>query len=215
MTKLEKLIKEYCPNGVEYKTLGSVCDLSAGGDVPKNRLSLEKTNTFNIPIYSNGIGENALYGWTDTAVINNPCVTVAARGTIGYCELREIPFYPVVRLICVIPHDLLNVRFLKYVIEILEFQVPTSGIPQLTIPMISKYKIPIPPLPVQQEIVAILDKYIAFETELEKKLQLELEARKKQYEYYRNELLTFNKNSDIMNEAEIRNQKSEIRGSVS
>jgi type I restriction enzyme S subunit len=183
MTDLDRLIAELCPDGVEYKTIGTVCDLSVGGDVPKGSLSNEKTHKFSIPIYSNGIGENALYGWTDKAKIETPCVTIAARGTIGYCALRELPFYPVVRLICLIPHKNLDVRFLKYIMEILQFQVPIAGIPQLTAPMLSKYKIPLPPLPIQQEIVRILDTFT--------RLTAELEARKKQYEYYRNGLLSF------------------------
>jgi type I restriction enzyme S subunit len=186
MSKLDELIVKLCPDGVEYKTIGSICSLSAGGDVPKDRLSDKKTEDYPIPIYSNGIGENALYGWTDTAKIDTPCVTVAARGTIGYCALRDKPFFPVVRLICVVPYNSLNVRFLKYVMEIIQFQVPASGIPQLTVPMLEKYKIPIPPLPIQLEIIRILDKFISLGTELE----TELEARKKQYEYYSNSLLT-------------------------
>lgn len=55
---------------------------------------------------------------------------------------------------------------------------------------ISKYslfEIPVPPLPVQREIVRILDNFTSLEAELE----AELEARKKQYEYYRDQLLTF------------------------
>ena len=57
-------------------------------------------------------------------------------------------------------------------------------------PMIEKFPIPIPPLPIQEEIVKILDSFTELEAELELKLQAELEARRKQYEYYRNKLLT-------------------------
>ena len=57
-------------------------------------------------------------------------------------------------------------------------------------PMIEKFPIPIPPLPIQEEIVKILDTFTELEAELELKLQAELEARRKQYEYYRNKLLT-------------------------
>jgi len=191
MSRIDDLIAELCPDGVENKTIGSVCRLFAGGDVPKDRLSNEKTANYSIPIYSNGIGDNALYGWTDNSKIDAPCVTVSARGTIGYCTLREEPFFPVVRLICAIPTDLLNVRFLKYAMELLHFQVPTSGIPQLTVPMLAKYKLPIPPLSVQQEIVRILDTFTTLEVELEAELGEELEARKKQYEYYKDGLFTF------------------------
>lgn len=194
MSKLDELIAEFCPNGVEYKTIGNVCKISAGGDVPKEHYEKEFSNEYNIPIYSNGIGENALYGYTDIAKIKQPCVTIAARGTIGYCALRKEPFYPVVRLICAIPNELLIADFLKYVIETLTFQVPTSGIPQLTVPMISKYKIPIPPLPIQEEIVHILDNFTELTAELVAELTAELTARKQQYEYYRDDLLLFGDN---------------------
>jgi len=187
MSKLEQLINELCPKGVEYELLGNVCNLSAGGDVPKDRFSKEKTENYTVPIYSNGIGDNALYGYTDLAKIEKRCVTIAARGTIGYPSLRKESFYPIIRLICAIPKGNITADFLYYVIEATTFQVPTSGIPQLTIPMISKYKVPMPPLPVQEEIVRILDNF----TELTTELAAELAARKKQYEYYRNSLLTF------------------------
>ncbi|MEG2687462.1 MAG: restriction endonuclease subunit S, partial [Christensenellaceae bacterium] len=103
MSKLEELIKELCPDGVEWKTLGKVCNLSAGGDVPKDRFSKDKTEKYSIPIYSNGIGENALYGYTDSTKIESRCVTIAARGTIGFPALRTEPFYPIIRLICAVP----------------------------------------------------------------------------------------------------------------
>jgi type I restriction enzyme S subunit len=183
MTKLDRMIAELCPDGVEYKTLGECCKLSAGGDVPKEHFSKEKTDEYFIPIYSNGIDDNALYGWTNEARINKPCVTIAARGTIGYSALHEKPFVPIIRLICAIPNECLDVKYLKYAIEILSFEVPTSGIPQLTVPMASKYIIPVPPLSIQQEIVRILDNFT--------ELTAELTKRNKQYEYYRNELLSF------------------------
>ena len=146
---------------VPMKPLSEVCVLSAGGDVPKRHFSKEKTNEYKVPIYSNGIGDNALYGWTNEARINNPCITIAARGTIGYVALRNEPFVPVVRLICAIPKECINVRYLKYATETLNFKVPTSGIPQLTVPMIGKYNIPVPPLEEQERIVAILDRFDA------------------------------------------------------
>lgn len=193
MSKLEELIEELCPDGVEYKTIGEVCELSAGGDVPKERYSKEVTSEYCVPIYSNGIGDNAIYGYTDIPRIKEACVTIAARGTIGYCALRKEPFYPVVRLICAVPKKEVVPDFLKYCIEIIKFKVPTSGIPQLTVPMISKYKVPIPPVEIQREIVRILDSFTELTAELIAELTAELTARKKQYEYYRDKLLTFKK----------------------
>lgn len=189
MTKLEKLINELCPNGVEYKTVGQCCNVSAGGDVPKDKFSETFTNEYCIPIISNGIAENAIYGYTNIAKIKEPAVTVAARGTIGYAEYRDYPYFPIIRLLSLIPNDnkKLNVKFLYYVLQGKKYSVPISGIPQLTAPNIKKEKIPLPPIEVQREIVRILDNF----TELEKELEKELIARKKQYEYYRDKLLTF------------------------
>lgn len=197
MSNLEELIEKLCPDGVEYKEIGSIAVLGAGGDVPKARFSAEKTVEFNIPIYSNGIEEKAIYGYTDIPKVDEPSITISARGTIGWCALRKEPFYPIVRLIYVTPNTEILVDFLKYVIDTIKFKVPKTGIPQLTIPMVSKYKIPVPPLEVQREIVRILDNFTFLTTEL----AAELAARQKQYEYYRDLLLTFKSNeSTILNE---------------
>lgn len=208
MSKLEELIEKLCPDGVEYKEIGSIAVLGAGGDVPKARFSEEKTVEFNIPIYSNGIEEKAIYGYTDIPKVDEPSITISARGTIGWCALRKEPFYPIVRLIYVTPNNEILVDFLKYVIDTIKFKVPKTGIPQLTIPMVSKYKIPVPPLEVQREIVRILDNF----TFLTAELAAELAARQKQYEYYRDLLLTFKPNeSTILNE---RTNELELSGAI-
>lgn len=56
MIKLDELIQELCPTGVAYKNLNEVCNISAGGDVPKDTFSKEKTDEYIVPIISNGIG---------------------------------------------------------------------------------------------------------------------------------------------------------------
>lgn len=185
------ILCKLCPEGVEYEEIGEIATLSAGGDVPKERFSKEKTEKFNIPIYSNGIEDKSLYGFTDLSKINDPCVTISARGTIGWAALRQEPFYPIVRLICVIPKERILAKFLKYVIDTIEFKVPVTGIPQLTVPMVSKYKIPVPPLVVQQRIVDILDRFDSLCNDISSGLPAEIEARQKQYEYYRDKLLSF------------------------
>ena len=178
--------------GAVFLPMGEIVTLLAGGDVPKDRYSKTKTEKYFVPIYSNGVGDSALYGFTDIQKVNRKCVTIAARGTIGYAALRKEPFFPVVRLICAIPKDeLLIADYLKYYLETIEFQVPTTGIPQLTIPMISKYAIALPPLEKQKEIVEILDKFDSLCNDLSAGLPAEIEHRQKQYEYYRDKLLTF------------------------
>ena len=174
--------------GVEMKTLGEVCEISAGGDVPKDNMSQTKTDVFCIPIVSNGVGEKSIYGYTDLKKINKTSVTVAARGTIGYAEYRDYPYYPIVRLISVTPLVAqINARFLYYLLSKQKYKIPKSGIPQLTVPVISKVIFPLPPLSEQQRIVSILD---TFEASIQN-LEAQLKQREKQYEYYRNKLLTF------------------------
>ena len=178
-------------NDIKYFPIEQVCNFLVGGDIPKYNFSKNKTDIFSIPIYSNGVEENALYGYTNRARINQKCVTVSARGTIGYAAIRESPFYPIVRLICVIPNNKLNVRFLKYYFDTLNFKVPTTGIPQLTVPMLKKYNVPVPSLAEQELIVKNLDKFDKLINDISEGIPAEIEARRKQYDYYRNKLLSF------------------------
>ncbi|WP_448820528.1 restriction endonuclease subunit S [Cetobacterium sp.] len=189
MSKLEQLIKELCPDGVEYKTLGEVFNILAGGDVPKKFLSDVKTEEFNIPILSNGIDEKSLYGWTNVGKVVKPSLTISARGTIGWTSFREEPFFPIVRLLVLTPKIELNLKFAYYFMKMIEndYKVPTTGIPQLTKPMINNIEIPLPPLPIQEEIVRILDTFT--------ELTAELTMRKQQYEYYRETLFNFENSS--------------------
>mgnify|MGYP004634055745 CR=1 FL=1 len=182
------LFDEYIPR----KSISELCNLSAGGDIDKKKVNKEKSNEYNIPVISNGIEENAIYGYTDKYKVEAPALTISGRGTIGYCELRKENFYPIVRLICVKPIDKsINISFLKYYIRTIKFKVPTTGIPQLTVPMISKYKIPVPPIEEQERIVKILDRFDKLCNDISERLSAEMEIRQKQYEYYRNKLLTF------------------------
>ena len=148
------------PAGWQQKKLGDVCEkLFAGGDVPKNNFSKTKTDKFNIPIFSNGIKDNGLYGFTNIKKVNKPSITISARGTIGYSVLRKETFYPVIRLIVVSPKEkLLDLFFLKYVLNNISFLNSGTAIPQLTVPMIKEYQITFPPLAEQKRIVAVLDK---------------------------------------------------------
>lgn len=178
---------------VELIALEETCNISAGGDAPKESMCKTKTDKYKVPIISNGIGENALYGYTDIAKINTPAVTIAARGTIGYAEYRDYPYFPIIRLLTAIPKDnsFLNVKYLYYCLQGKKYQLPNGGIPQLTAPQLKKVKIPVPPLTEQERIVAILDKFDALVNDLSSGLPAEIAARRKQYEHYRDRLLTF------------------------
>lgn len=149
--------------GWEYRTLGDVCEtIIAGGDVPKGRVSQERTPQYGVPIYSNGAKNEGLYGFTDVASVMKPSITISARGTIGYAAVRTEPFLPVVRLIVLIPDEkIVDISFLYYSVAGIDFENTGTSIPQLTVPNLRERQIYIPPLPEQRRIVVILDE--AFE----------------------------------------------------
>ena len=89
------------PQDWKLTALENVASLSAGGDRPSVYSSFP-TNICTVPIFSNGIDEEGLYGYTDKAKIFDESVTVSERGTVGYVFLREEPYVPIVRLISVI-----------------------------------------------------------------------------------------------------------------
>ena len=146
------------PTNWQVKTLGEVCEkISAGGDRP-NDYTAEKTQENQIPIFSNGIENNGLYGYTKMPTITKPALIISARGTISFVCVRYEPFFPIVRLICAIPNDkILVLEFLAYSLRYLIPQGEGSSIPQFTIPNFKQIKIPIPPLEIQRRIVKRLD----------------------------------------------------------
>jgi type I restriction enzyme, S subunit len=145
-----------------WKTISiqEVCaEIFAGGDAPKENFSLKKSEKFTIPIFANAIKDNGLYGYTNFARVTKPSITISARGSgTGHTEIRFESFLPIVRLIVLIPNSsLINLEFLKYSIDNLEILRSGSAIPQLTVPMIKEYHIPLPSLPEQLEIISQLE----------------------------------------------------------
>lgn len=133
-------------------TISDVCkDIFAGGDKPQN-YTKEKTKNNTVPIFSNGVDNNGIFGYTNIAKVTEPCVTISARGTLGYCVLHTQPFYPIVRLIVVIPNDGINIQYFKHILDNTKFINEGASTPQLSVPKVRHYKIPLPPLSLQQQI---------------------------------------------------------------
>jgi restriction endonuclease S subunit len=209
MTKLEKLIAKYCPNGVEFVVLGEIVTIKRGVRVVKSQL----TKSGKYPVYQNSMTPLGYYEDSNYLAGTVFVISAGAAGEIGY---SEVDFWAADDCFCFTCPDRLQNRFLYYTLlcqkNYLSSRVRKASVPRLARSVVEQLKIPIPPLPVQQEIVRILDKYTELETSLEKELALEFEARKKQYEYYRNSLLTFNKNYDIMKKtADSRQQTADSR----
>ena len=162
MNKIPTKKSGFNPNW-QIKTLNEVCDkISAGGDKPED-CTTEKTEENQIPIFSNGIKNKGLCGYTKTPTITKPALTISARGIIGFACVRYEPFFPIVRLICVIPNEKLVVlEFLCYALQYIIPQGEGTSVPQLTIPNFKKIEIPIPPLDEQKRIASALSKIDAY-----------------------------------------------------
>ena len=141
-------------NGIE-KSLESLCvDMYAGGDKPRI-FSKTLTEKCFIPVYSNGVENNGLYGYTNEPKEKRRTITVSARGTLGYTVLHEAPFVPIVRLIVLVPNqDIVLPEYLKAALDNHGF-VNTGGVtPQLTVPNLKGYRLFIPDKETQQKIVS-------------------------------------------------------------
>lgn len=154
------LKKELEPkNGWKTHSIEEVsAKIFAGGDVPKDSLSKVQTTKYNVPIVSNGIEQDGLYGYTEFAKVNEPAITISGRGTIGYVVERLNPFYPIVRLITIIPKlDEIITRYLYYSLRNVDFSHTGSSIPQLTVPMVKDKTISVPTVAEQEQIAFRLD----------------------------------------------------------
>lgn len=132
------------PTHWKFCTLGETTKMSAGGDKPKG-ISNIKSTEYPYPIYSNGLDNEGLYGYTNEAKIFAESVTVSARGTIGFVCLRHIPYVPIVRLVTLIPNEnLISAKYLYLYLKQLRISGTGTTQQQLTVPDFRKTEILIP-----------------------------------------------------------------------
>lgn len=180
MSKLQELINKLCPNGVEFKPLGEVCEIKRGVRVVKQELE----EFGDIPVFQNSLKPLGYYKLSNFKGFTSFVIGAGAAGEIGFSEK---PFWAADDCFVIIS-NYLNDKYIFYCLQNnqlhLKRQVRKASIPRLSRVSIEKFMIPIPPIEVQEEIVRILDSFSDYAAELQ--------ARKQQYEYYRNLLLTFN-----------------------
>ena len=131
------------PKGWKVERYGEVAAIYAGGDKPKV-YSKEISTECNIPIYSNGVENNGLYGFTNKATVKVSSITISARGTVGFVAIRRIPFVPIVRLLTVVPQKGLDVYYLYFASRNNDLEGNGTSQQQLTVPMLKKRKVVIP-----------------------------------------------------------------------
>ena len=208
MNTIKQLIDKYCPDGVEYKKLGEVCaikgrigfrgytraDLVNKGE---GAISLSPSNIINGRIkYSkcSYISWKKYYESPEIMIENGDVIFCKTASVGKTCIINELPDKATINPQLVVFKDIkINHKYLSYYVSGSDFQkriIKIRGlgsIPTLSQKDLAEQIIPVPPLPVQREIVRILDSFTSLEAELE----AELKARRKQYEYYRDQLLSF------------------------
>lgn len=159
-TSFNKCLRTTGNVNVEYNSkypsikLNDMClEITAGGDKPVV-FSKEQTPKCKVPVFSNGVTNNGLFGYTDTPMIIQPCVTISARGTLGYCVFHDGPFVPIVRLIVCVPTSKYMPQYIKYIMEGIDVVNEGATTPQLSVPKVRQYKLPNAPIDVQKKIVS-------------------------------------------------------------
>lgn len=183
MSRLGELIAEFCPDGVEYKSLSEILTIKNGSDY-------KHLGSGDIPVYGSG----GIMTYVDRYVYDRPSVLIPRKGSIDKLYYVDGPFWNVDTIFYTeIDTTQVLPKYVYYCLqhEHLEQYNTAGGVPSLTQAVLNKVKIPVPPLEVQSEIVRILDNFTKLTVELQERLTAELTARKKQYEYYRDKLLTF------------------------
>lgn len=209
MSKLQELIQELCPEGVEFKKLGEISSFRRGSfpqpygnkewyggegampfiqvaDIEDNMQLAKKTKRL-ISRLAQPMSVFAPKG----------SIIISLQGSIGRIAVTQYDAY-IDRTVAIFTNISKNVvhKYFVYqlqsIFKIKEKTARGSTIKTITKEEFTNFEIPLPPLEVQNEIVRILDAFTSHAVEL----QAELQARKEQYEYYRNKLLTFDENDE-------------------
>ena len=189
---------------VPVVSIGDVCEVFIGGEAPTDCIKGDVCDEqHQFAVWGNG---KDIYGYSGNYKIDKDSVVISSIGAnTGTVYFRKAFFTPIIRLKVVIPiDDNLDVRYLFHALSSSEIKSKSSSVPNMNANDIKKIKIPLPSLDIQKRIVDTLDNFDKICTDLNIGLPAEIEARQKEYEFYRNELLSF----DYLN-AERRTQNAE------
>ena len=152
----------------EGNTLGMLFEISAGGDIENSYSRKNKDGIFRYPIYANSEKAKGLHGYSDRYRVKQNCITVSGRGALGVAHARFEKFFPIVRLLVLIPRKESNLIFFEHAINLLQIFNESTGVPQLTAPQLKKYHLIYPSINEQHKIanfLSAIDKKIELITE--------------------------------------------------
>ncbi|WQV25923.1 restriction endonuclease subunit S [Helicobacter pylori] len=186
--RLKTLLQTLAPKGVEFRKLGEVCDFQKGKSITKKAVTFGK-----VPVISGG-RQPAYYH--NEANRSGETIAISSSGVYaGYVSYWDIPVFLADSFSVSPKQKTLMPKYLFYYLttqqDAIHATKSAGGIPHVYSKDLQNFLIPIPPLEIQQEIVTILDQFSILTTDLLAGIPAEIKARKKQYEYYREKLLTF------------------------
>jgi len=194
--KFDKLIRELCPDGVEFVELGEVLDYEQPTKYIVDNTKYD--DSFDIPVLT--AGQSFILGYTNEqtgiyqASSGQPVIIFDDFTTsFHWVDFNFKVKSSAMKMLTVKDDSVASFRFLYYLMKTISY-LPGDHTRQW-IEKYSKFKIPLPPLEVQQEIVRILDRFDTLVNDIAQGLPAEIAARHKQYEYYRDKLLTFREKS--------------------
>lgn len=194
MSKLSELIAELCPNGVEHKILADILIYEQPGNYIVHTTDYD--DSFETPVLT--AGKSFVLGYTNesdgvyAASADDPVIIFDDfTATFHWVDFPFKVKSSAIKMLRSYNDNVAMLRYVYYAMKCIRY-VPTDHARHY-ISEYSNFKIPLPPLKIQQEIVKILDKF----TQLQAELQAELELRSKQYEHYRDELLGFDNLSSL------------------
>jgi len=194
VSRIDDLIQELCPDGVERRPLGSLGKRNKGTAITASKMKAIGGGG-PIRVFAGGqtvadVAEDAIPA---TDVVRVPSIIVKSRGHIGF-SYYERPFTHKTELwsytidVAGVDQKFIYYYLLTQIDNLQALARATSvKLPQLSVRDTDTLRVPVPPLEVQREIVRVLDKF----TQLEAELEAELEARRVQYGHYREAVLEF------------------------
>ena len=199
MTKLDELIQQLCPDGVEFCPLEQCCNILDRKRKPVTKSAREAGD---YPYY----GANGIQDYVSDYIFDGTFILVGEDGSVITDRGTPVVTWASGKIwvnnhahIIEESGDVL-LRYLYHYIQTIDVSPLIHGnIPKLTGGDFKALQIPVPPLPVQREIVRILDNF----AELTAELTAELAARKKHYEYYTEQLMNFGDNVKVLTLGEI------------
>ena len=174
--------------GARFEKLGDVCKIERGVRVVRKDLE----SNGDIPVYQNSLIPLGYYMKSNYPENTPFIICGGGAGQIGFSTK---PYWAADDCFSIVCSDILNSKFVYYSMlnnnNYFISRIRKASIPRLSRSSVESFEIAIPPLEEQKRIVTILDRFEALTTDLQSGLPAEIEARRKQYEYYREKLLTF------------------------